>query len=70
LPKGSVVERTFGWINRANRFGKDFATDHRVRARLAPHSPPDCKSRPAVAHDWQEKSDNWLKITGATAELE
>jgi hypothetical protein len=27
-------------------------------------------SRPALAHDWQEKSRNWRKITGAGAEFE
>ena len=70
LPKRSVVERTFGWVNRASRFANDFEGDHRVRARLAPHSPPDFKVRPAIAHDWQEKSDNWPKITGTTSELE
>ena len=64
----SVVERTFGWIKRASRFAKDFEGDHRVRARLAPHSPPDYKSRPAVARDWQEKSGNWPNITGTTPE--
>jgi hypothetical protein len=68
LPKRR--RRTFGWINRASRFAKDFEGDHRIRARLAPHSPPDFKVRPAIAHDWQKKSDNWPKITGTTSELE
>jgi hypothetical protein len=36
---------------------------------LAPHSPPDFTSRPALAPDWQEQSRNWPKITGAKTEF-
>ena len=35
LPKRWVVERTFGWINRARRLAKDFEATIKFRARMA-----------------------------------
>ena len=37
LPKRWVVERTFGWINRARRLTKDFEATVEFLARMAPH---------------------------------
>ena len=39
LPKRWVVERTFGWINRARRLAKDFEATMKFLARMAPHRP-------------------------------
>ena len=39
LPKRWVVERTFGWINRARRPRQRLRSDNQVFARMAPHRP-------------------------------